>query len=256
TYRFGYYGITNTISLQQSYEAEYGGRAIHFTPNVDLQVFHSEGRSALAAGPKWQVFCYARPRHPRNAFQLVAAAMRILKKNLGRRVRIVCAGGQWDAAQYGLDGVVENLGVLPYRETAELYRQSDVGVALMLTRHPSYIPLELMASGCLVVTNRNYWTRWLLEDGLNCLLSDASPSSIAAKVELALTNEELRRQIATYAERFVRERYADWTPEMERVYEFLCDPEAAPRAETPDLKSVHILRSDTAAGFRARSANS
>jgi hypothetical protein len=44
---------------------------------------------------------------------------------------------------------VENLGLLDYRQTADLYRTCHAGAVLMLTRHPSYIPLELMASGAL-----------------------------------------------------------------------------------------------------------
>jgi O-antigen biosynthesis protein len=226
TYRFGFYGITNTISLQRTYEAEYQGKAIHFTPCVDLQVFNSNGRPSRKPGPPWQVFCYARPHHPRNAFRLLVAAMGVLKKRLGDRVNIVCAGSDWNVSEYGLQGVAVNLGVLPYGKTAELYRSSDVGVALMLTRHPSYIPLELMASGCLVVTNKNSWTTWLFADGENCLLSDPSPSCLAAKVELALTNELLRRKVTEAAEALVRGSHADWTPEMERIYEFMCDPES------------------------------
>jgi len=123
--------------------------------------------------------------------------------------------------------VIENLGILPYEETARLYRESDVGVALMLTRHPSYIPLELMACGCLVVTNKNHWTRWLLENGVNCLLTDASPSCLAAKVEAGLKDDRLRQRVTTTAERLVRQRHGDWTLEMERIFTFLGDPESA-----------------------------
>jgi O-antigen biosynthesis protein len=226
TYRLGFYGITNTASLRKFYEDEYGGKAVHFTPCVDQKLFHplDRKRSAPSRRP-WQVCCYARPSHGRNAFELLSAALRQLKSRLGEKVRIVAAGEDWNAADHDLQGVVENLGVLPYRDTARLYRESDVGVVLMLTRHPSYIPMELMASGCLVVTNRNHWTEWLLEHERTCLLTYTAATCLADTIERGLTNEALREEITRCALQLVRERYYDWTPEMEKVYEFMCDPD-------------------------------
>jgi glycosyltransferase involved in cell wall biosynthesis len=226
TYRLGFYGITNTVSVRRFYKDEFGGNAVHFTPCVDQKLFHplDRKRSAPADRP-WQVCCYARPSHGRNAFELLSAALRQLKTRLGERVRIVTAGEDWNTADHDLQGVVENLGVLPYRDTARLYRESDVGVVLMLTRHPSYIPMELMASGCLVVTNRNHWTEWLLEHERNCLLSHATATALADTVERGLTDAALREEIARCALQLVRERYSDWAPEMEKVYEFMCNPD-------------------------------
>src|SRR4029453_6012962 len=62
TYRLGFYGITNTVSLRQSYEREYGGKAVHFTPCVDQTLFQPLGRKRSAPAERpWQVCCYARP---------------------------------------------------------------------------------------------------------------------------------------------------------------------------------------------------
>ncbi len=226
TYRLGFYGITNTVSLRKSYENEYGGKAVHFTPCVDQTLFQPlDGKRSAPADRPWQVCCYARPSTGRNAFELLSAALRQLKSRLGERVRIVTAGEDWNTADHDLQGVVENLGVLPYRDTARLYRESDVGVVLMLTRHPSYIPMELMASGCLVVTNRNHWTEWLLEHERTCLLSHAAATSLADTIERGLTDEATRERITRHALQLVREQYHDWTPEMEKVYSFMCNPD-------------------------------
>ena len=35
------------------------------------------------------------------------------------------AGADWDVRDYGLDGVVHNLGILPYAATGALYRACD-----------------------------------------------------------------------------------------------------------------------------------
>jgi glycosyltransferase involved in cell wall biosynthesis/SAM-dependent methyltransferase len=224
TYRFGFYGITNTISLRLTYEAEYNGKGFHFNPCVDTAVFHPPDRE-LPTRRRWQVFCYARPHHPRNAFDLVSAAMRQLKARLGEAVSIVTAGADFDVAAQGLAGIVENRGVLSYEQTAELYRASDAGVALMFSRHPSYIPLELMASGCLVVTNRNHWTEWLLQHEHNCLLTEPSATCLAETIERGLRDEALRRAITSNALALVRNDYSDWHSEIACVYDYICDPD-------------------------------
>src|SRR5437870_1545313 len=81
-----------------------------------------------------------RPAHPRNCFELLSAAMTILKRRMGNRTRIVAAGSEWDPHHYGLDGIVENLGNLDYRDT---------GIPLQ-----NLLPLELMACATLVVSTR------------------------------------------------------------------------------------------------------
>ncbi len=227
TYRMGLYGIANTVSLKKMYESEYGGRAIFFNPSVNLRVFQPrESQEGSKPNGPWLVFCYGRPTHPRNSFELLSAALRRVKQSLGERVWIVAAGEEWKPADYGLEGIVENLGILAYEDTARLYRDSDLGVVLMLTRHPSYIPLELMASGCLVVTNVNSWTSWLLRDGENCLLSQTTATAIAETIQRGLLDFELRKRITENALEMVKNEYLDWSSQAENVYKYLCDPEA------------------------------
>lgn len=225
TYRFGFYGIANTVSLKEVYEREFGAKAAYFSPCVDLSVFHPAAPALSSNARNWRLFCYARPQHARNAFELLTAALRIVKSRLGKNVRILCAGSEWDPADYALDNVVENLGLLTYHQTADLYRTCHAGAVLMLTRHPSYIPLELMASGALVITNRNHWTEWLLRDKENCLLSHTTASCLAETIEKGLTDRALRQRITGPAAAMVRERYGKWEDEIARIYEFLCDPE-------------------------------
>jgi GT2 family glycosyltransferase len=225
TYRMGLYGIANTISLQRMYESEYGGNATYFTPRINAAVFHP-AEPAPRPNPlrPLQVFCYGRPKHPRNAFELVKQAMRQLKERMGDRVRIVSAGDEWQPSDYGLQGIVENLGLLSYEDTARLYQESQVGVVMMLTRHPSYIPLELMACGCVAVTNINGWTSWLLKDSENCLLAPATATGISETVERALVDQPLREKIRASALEMVRSEYLDWSSDAEHIFNYLCDP--------------------------------
>jgi GT2 family glycosyltransferase/SAM-dependent methyltransferase len=227
TYRMGLFGIANTISLKKIYESEYGGRAVSFKPCVNESIFFAPDsrKAGISAGPQ-TVFCYGRPGHARNSFELLTAAMKHLKSSMGDRVRIVSAGAEWNPANYGLQGIIDNLGILAYEDTGRLYRESDIGVVMMLTRHPSYIPLELMASGCLVVTNVNSWTSWLLKDGENCLLAATTATTIAEAVERGLRDTSLRESVVENALALVRSEYTNWSPEMEKVYKYMCDPDA------------------------------
>jgi O-antigen biosynthesis protein len=232
TYRMGLYGIANTISLKKMYESEYGGKAMYFTPCVDEHIFFpSKLRKQRNAQGPWLVFIYGRPGHPRNSFELLGAAMRELKRSLDSRVRIVSAGSNWKPDDHGLDGIVENLGTLSFQDSGRLYREADVGVVMMLTRHPSYIPLELMASGCLVVTNLNAWTTWLLKDGENCLLTSTTATSVAQTVRRGLLDASLRERVSDNALAMIRSDYLDWARQMENVYDYLCDPEGYLQAE-------------------------
>lgn len=228
SYRFGFYAVTNTVTLKEIYERDFGGRAVHFDPCVDTAVFHPPAERAYTR--PYTIFYYGRPNFFRNGFELGAVALRKVKERLGDQVRILSAGQQWNAADYGLDGVIENLGLLSYQQTAELYRTCDAGLAMMFTRHPSYLPFEFMASGCLVVSNVNSATSWLLKDGENCLLAIPSATSIAETIVRGLEDHELRRRVTANAWATIGERYSAWEGQMDKVYAFLCDPESVSSA--------------------------
>lgn len=226
SYRFGFYGITNTISLKHIYEEQFGGKATYFNPCVDTQLFYPpEERDWGGTHRPYTVFFYARPNFFRNGFELGSVALRKVKDQLGSHVRIISAGQQWNPADYGLEGVIENLGLLPYHETAHLYRTCDVGLAMMFTRHPSYLPFEFMASGCMVVSNLNSSTQWLLKDGENCLLSIASASCIADTIVRGLEDHKLRQVISANARELICKQYASWDTQMEHIFTYMCLPE-------------------------------
>ncbi len=222
TCRFGFAGICNSIGVRDRYVTR-GGTAEYFDPCIDTSVFNLDGReSEPGARDVSTLFCYMRPSHPRNCFELMADALRLVKSRLGKRVRILSAGADWGPKSYGLEGVLENLGLLGYRQTASLYRKCDAGLVMMMTCHPSYLPLELMACGALVISNRNPHTGWLLQDRVNCFLSEASPSSIADAVEEGLEDRELRERLTRESHRLILERYSQWDEQAEKIYRYIC----------------------------------
>lgn len=217
TYRFGFDGLGNTLGVGQAY-ADFGNPTLAFTPAVDLDRFYP-----AADGPERRavrVMFYGRPSNERNAFELGVQAFLRLKERWGDRVEIVSAGAEFDVADYGLDGVVENLGVLPDIDAvAAEYRRSDIGAVFMFSRHPSYQPFEYMASGCATVTNENEANSWLYVDGENALLTPPTVTAVADSISRLIDDEALRDRIVRGGLETVRS--LSWDRELQRVTEFL-----------------------------------
>ena len=223
TYRLGFYGICNTDNLRRVYEHEYGGRAMSFIPAVDSAVFHAKGRRERRPDDPVTVFVYARPGHWRNCWELAAGALTELKQRLGDGVHIVTAGARGTGGTE--DDVMEHLGLMDYRATGTLYRASDVGLALTVSRHPSYLPLELLACGVPVVAFDNPWGHWLLSDGKNSLLSRRTVDSLADQLERLCRDAPLRMELAERGLADIAARHADWDAALAGIYDWLCDPE-------------------------------
>lgn len=131
----------------------------------------------LGAGRQRNLFFYARPHNPRNLFDLGLAAIdsAIEGGHLPRsRWRIHFAGRGVPPIDFS-DGsrpvLHDGLGWSEYRE---LLGRMDVGVSLMASPHPSYPPLDLAASGSVVVTNR--WPGKRSFDGISDRIIDAEPT--------------------------------------------------------------------------------
>ena len=167
SYRLGLYGLCNTPRLLDIYRRDYGGEGHAFVPAVDPTVFHAEGRGPLDHDRPVTIFLYARPGHWRNCWEIASLALDELKAKLGDQVRIVTAGS-W-ARPDELGRGIEHLGLLDYRDTGALYRSCDAGIALTLSEHPSYLPLELMACGAPVVAFDNPAGDWVLHHERNAL---------------------------------------------------------------------------------------
>jgi O-antigen biosynthesis protein len=223
TYGLGLYGLCNTDNLRQIYANDYGGKGMSFAPAVDPNVFHARWRHQRTPGSPVTVFVYARPGHWRNCWEMASLALEELKRRLGDRVRIVTAGA-WATGE-GADNDIKHLGLLDYRATGELYRHSDVGLALTVSKHPSYLPLELMSCGVPVVAFDNPWGHWILRDGENSLLAKRTVNHLADQLERLCTDQELRERLSTQALADIAAAHGDWDAALAPIYDYLCDPE-------------------------------
>ena len=217
TYRFGFYGICNTAPLAELYRS-HGGTADYFKPAIDPTIFHARGREEQSPDRPVTIFNYARPGHPRNCFDIIAAGLKRVKDRLKDKALIFTAGADWAPDNYGLGGVVEHLGLLDYGMTGQLYRACDIGVVAMATRHPSYLPFELMASGAVVCTNFSRYTDWLLQHGNNAILFDLSLSSVSQTILRAALDVQARKRITGAAQALIRAEYSDWDRTCARIY--------------------------------------
>ncbi|CAA9341823.1 MAG: O-antigen biosynthesis protein rfbC, partial [uncultured Frankineae bacterium] len=223
SYRLGLYGLCNTENLRQVYAEDYAGKGMAFTPAVDPTVFHARGRVERMPVDPATVFVYARPGHWRNCWELASLALEELKDRLGDRVRIVTAGS-WAVPEGGFGGM-HHYGLLDYRATGELYRTCDVGMALTVSKHPSYLPLELMACGVPVVAFDNPWGHWVLEDGRNSLLAKRTVDGLVDSLERAVLDYELRSRLRRGALETIAASHSAWQPALQGIYPYLCDPE-------------------------------
>ena len=121
---------------------------------------------------------------------------------------------------------IKHLGLLDYRATGELYRNSDVGLALTVSKHPSYLPLELMACGVPVVAFDNPWGHWILEDEENSLLAKRTVDDLADQLErLCADAGAARAAVRRRRCRTSQPAHGDWDAALAPIYDYLCDPE-------------------------------
>lgn len=180
TYRFGFSCIANTPGVAERFK-EYSNDVVTFLPGIDRSQFYP-GDISHTKRKKFRLVFYGRPGNPRNSFHLGIEVLCDVKRLLGERAEIISVGAEWSPSDYDIDGVVENWGLLKsIEEVAQCYRDSDMGLVFMATPHPSYQPLEYMASGCVVATNLNEGTRWLLNKD-NALLLEPNPGVAAERI--------------------------------------------------------------------------
>lgn len=234
TYKLGLYGICNTESMHDIYAGGYGGTATYFTPAVDRGIYHPIGRRERGDDEPVTIFAYARD-HFRNCWELVFAALSEIKRRHGDHVRIIAAGAKY--LPPSADFI--DLGLLDYRATGRLYRETDIGVTMQISRHPSYLPLELMASGVAMVAPDSDWFRWLFHPDENARTTMMTYDDVVAGIDELVLDAQKRRAIQAAGVATIDAAHSDWDAALDHLYDYLCDPEAeaipstAPRTIAP-----------------------
>jgi len=196
TYRFGFFGITAGHWLANKLAREYGMSTHPVGFGVELDRYRRLPRREPEIR---RVFFYARPPTPRRAFEIGLLVLNAVWERLPD-VQFVLAG--WDTAGYHIPFPHLACGTVALDDLPDLYSQCDAALVLSLT-NASLLPLELMASGCAVVSNRGANVEWLLNDDV-VVLAESSPERLADAVCTLLQDNERRHALSQRAEVFAR----------------------------------------------------
>jgi O-antigen biosynthesis protein len=213
TYRMGFYGVTAGGWLADKLSAEYGMKTMPVGFSYDRGLYFPRKRKK---NDSKRVFFYARPVTPRRGFELGLLSLNLVSQRLPD-VEFVLAG--WDVTDYKIPFRHKNAGSLALGKLPELYSQCDVALVLSFT-NLSLLPLELMACGCPVVSNRGANTEWLLNEQ-NSILADATPNALCEAIVMVLDDESLRNKLSAQGVSFVAG--TNWEEEARKVANLL-DP--------------------------------
>lgn len=217
TYRFGFTGVVNTPGLLAAVNQHHGLEGVSFIPAVNHDLYYQD--ADRAPNKRVKIFFYARPLNPRNAFNLGILTITHLLEKYGNKIEVITAGAEWDEAEYGLKGRITNLGLIKDLEgVAALYRTCDIGFAYMMNKHTTYQMMEYSASGMATVMNNNEDHHWLHKDGVNCLLSEPSPASMAENIGKLVDDPALRRKLVTNAQ---KELGYTWDQQLDTIWNYI-----------------------------------
>ncbi|WP_035691799.1 glycosyltransferase family 4 protein [Azospirillum halopraeferens] len=214
TYGFGFTGITAGGWLAEKLNREHGMRTHAFGFSADPTLYRPDGPAPGRRNGVRRVLFYARPITPRRGFELGLLALAAL---CARRpdVEVVFAG--WDLKRYRIPFRHVDAGVVTMDRLPALYRSCDAALVLSFT-NLSLLPLELMACGVPVVSNRGPQVEWLL-DPANAALAPPTVEGLADAVQRVLDDPEHRDALVLGG--LARAARAEASAEAELVAEVL-----------------------------------
>lgn len=177
---------------------------------------------AVNAGGKRRLFFYARPNNLRNLFY---RGIEVLDKAVEEKLITPDA---WEVVMVGKDVPAVVLGgilkptVLPtmgWKAYGEFVRSVDLGFCLMGTPHPSYPPLDLAASGAVVLTNKFGLKEDLRKYSDNIICSELGIPALldGLRAAVARAQDDPLRLAAFRASRLPR----SWPETMAKSIEFM-----------------------------------
>ena len=210
TYRFGFRGITAGNWLAEKLHDEYGMETLPFFFSYDRKIKKKKKKEDTVN----RIFCYARPNTERRAFEMAVLALEALARRIPD-LEVVFAGQELHGYQFAFS--YKDMGILKIEELSGVYSQCDMCLVLSMT-NLSLLPMEIMASGSVVVSNRGDNNSWMLNDE-NAILVETDPLRMAETMAYYLEHKEeleRRRKIGLeYVKQFT------WEEEIKKVYGFV-----------------------------------
>lgn len=208
TYRFGFPALTAGTWLAELMREKYGVPAHALGFGLDHALYRPAAPRTVGKGPS--VFFYARPPTERRGFELGILALKQLCAVMPG-VTVHMAG--WPLERFSIPFPHVNHGILSLAELPALYSSCDAALVFSFS-NASLLPLEIMACGTPVVSNRGAHVEWLLNEE-NAMLVEATPQAVCDALHELLTNEPLRQRLAAGGLKAAAS--ADWSREGDRM---------------------------------------
>lgn len=209
TYEFGFAGITGGNWLKSKY-LSHGGSAQNYLFAADKDIFYPAEKDVAVRPRVLRLFFYGRPSTERRCFELGMVALSLIAAEFPD-VEIVIAGLKLSNPPPFKATLLGNMAL---RDTGDLYRTCDIGMAFSGT-NLSYLPVELMACGVPVITNRGPHTEWHCKHEENAYLVDPVPEDVVAGFRQLFHDVELRQKLARGGVETMRP--LSWESEMEKI---------------------------------------
>ncbi|PKU25396.1 glycosyltransferase family 4 protein [Telmatospirillum siberiense] len=213
TYGFGFRGITGGTWLRQIYEG-HGGVAENYRFAADKDIFYPASPGAKVRADVKRLFFYGRPSTERRCFELGMASLNKIAE-IYPDVEIVIAGLDLDVPPPFKATLLGNQSL---QATGDLYRSCDVGLAFSGT-NLSYLPVELMACGVPVLTNRGPHVEWHCHHDENSYLIDPVPEAVVAGFQALYENLTLRQKLVDGGLKTMAG--LSWENEMDKIYDYV-----------------------------------
>lgn len=210
TYKMGFRGITAGGWLAEKLHNEYGMETQAFNFSYERELYSPKKKRDDVN----RVFYYARPYTERRAFEMGILALERLAKQIPN-LEVVFAGQK--LVGYDFHFKYKDMGILRLEELSDVYSQCDMCLVLSMT-NLSLLPMEIMASGSVVVSNKGKNNSWLL-DNTNAVMVEPDPAKIADTMSYYLKHKDKLQDIRTKGMKFV-EKFT-WEREIRKVYDFM-----------------------------------
>lgn len=208
TYRFGFVGLTAGSWISDTLKSTYGMQCFPSGFSYDKKNYFERKATKNFKHPK--ILFYARPETERRGFELGMLALSLVAKT-HPHVEFVLVG--MEEKNWITPFKVTYPGVLAIEELPNLYQECALALVISLT-NLSLLPLEIMASGCALVSNEGANVRWLLNDDV-ATIAQNNPKAIAAAIASLLDDPELLERKARLGLEFALA--TDWQREVKQI---------------------------------------
>ena len=210
TYKFGFRGITAGDWLAQKLREEYGMETQAFSFSYERELYHPGEKKDDVN----RVFFYARPYTERRAFEMGVLALEKLAEEIPD-LEVIFAGQK--LIGYDFKFKYKDMGIMHLDELSDMYAQCDLCLVLSMT-NLSLLPMEIMASNSVVVSNKGPNNEWLCSEE-NSVMVETDPIDSAEKMKYYLTHKQelasKREKGRSYVETLT------WEKELRKVYDFI-----------------------------------